>query len=134
MILDEATSALDTQSEHLVQKALNGLMGHRTTLVIAHRLSTVRRANRILVIDKGRIVEQGKHSALLAKGRPLREALQDAIPYAWKRVRGLRVKRKPLKPAVFFDRDGTLILDKGYLSDPGENRVFFRTGRSPPAP
>ena len=68
MILDEATSALDTQSEHLVQKALNGLMGTRTTLVIAHRLSTVRRANRIMVIDKGRIVEQGKHSALLAKG------------------------------------------------------------------
>jgi subfamily B ATP-binding cassette protein MsbA len=68
MILDEATSALDTQSEHLVQKALNGLIGHRTTVVIAHRLSTVRRAQRILVIDKGRIVEQGKHSALLAKG------------------------------------------------------------------
>jgi subfamily B ATP-binding cassette protein MsbA len=68
MILDEATSALDTQSEHLVQKALNGLIGHRTTLVIAHRLSTVRRAHRILVIDKGRIAEQGKHSALLAKG------------------------------------------------------------------
>ena len=68
MILDEATSALDTQSEHLVQKALNGLIGHRTTLVIAHRLSTVRRAHRILVIDKGRITEQGRHSALLAKG------------------------------------------------------------------
>jgi subfamily B ATP-binding cassette protein MsbA len=68
MILDEATSALDTQSENLVQKALNGLIGHRTTLVIAHRLSTVRLANRILVIDKGRIAEQGKHSNLLAKG------------------------------------------------------------------
>ncbi len=68
MILDEATSALDTQSEHLVQKALNGLIGHRTTLVIAHRLSTVRRANRILVIDKGSIAEQGRHSSLLAKG------------------------------------------------------------------
>ena len=67
MILDEATSALDTQSELLVQKALNELMGHRTTLVIAHRLSTIRRAHRILVIDKGKIVEQGKHTALLAK-------------------------------------------------------------------
>ena len=68
LILDEATSALDTESEHLVQKALEQLMGHRTTLVIAHRLSTVRKADRILVIDKGRIVEQGKHSALLSKG------------------------------------------------------------------
>lgn len=67
LILDEATSALDTESEQLVQKALNELMGHRTTLVIAHRLSTVRKANRILVIDKGRIVEQGKHSVLLNK-------------------------------------------------------------------
>ncbi len=67
LILDEATSALDTESEHLVQKALNELMGHRTTLVIAHRLSTVRKADRILVIDHGRIVEQGKHTALLNK-------------------------------------------------------------------
>jgi subfamily B ATP-binding cassette protein MsbA len=67
LILDEATSALDTESEQLVQKALNQLMGHRTTLVIAHRLSTVRKADRILVIDKGRIVEQGRHSALLNK-------------------------------------------------------------------
>jgi len=68
LILDEATSALDTESEQLVQKAINELMGHRTTLVIAHRLSTIRRANRILVIDKGRIAEQGKHSNLLSKG------------------------------------------------------------------
>lgn len=68
LILDEATSALDTQSEQLVQKALNELMGHRTTLVIAHRLSTVRKADRILVVDKGRILEQGRHTALLAKG------------------------------------------------------------------
>ena len=67
LILDEATSALDTESEHWVQKALNQLMVHRTTIVIAHRLSTVHRADRILVIDKGRIVEQGKHGALLAK-------------------------------------------------------------------
>lgn len=67
LILDEATSALDTESEQLVQKALNQLMGHRTTLVIAHRLSTVRKADRILVIDKGRIVEQGRHTALLGK-------------------------------------------------------------------
>ena len=68
LILDEATSALDTQSEQLVQKALDELMGHRTTLVIAHRLSTVRKADRILVLDKGRIAEEGRHGALLKKG------------------------------------------------------------------
>jgi subfamily B ATP-binding cassette protein MsbA len=67
LILDEATSALDTESEHWVQKAINELMGHRTTLVIAHRLSTVRKADRILVVDRGRIVEQGKHGFLLNK-------------------------------------------------------------------
>lgn len=67
LILDEATSALDNQSEQWVQKALEKLMGHRTTLVIAHRLSTIRKANRILVIDKGRIVEEGRHTALLNK-------------------------------------------------------------------
>jgi len=67
LILDEATSALDNQSEEWVQKALNQLMGRRTTLVIAHRLSTIRKANRILVIDKGRIVEEGKHTTLLNK-------------------------------------------------------------------
>jgi subfamily B ATP-binding cassette protein MsbA len=68
LILDEATSALDTESERWVQKALEELMEGRTTLVIAHRLSTVQRADRILVVDRGRIVEQGKHGALLRKG------------------------------------------------------------------
>jgi len=67
LILDEATSALDNQSEEWVQKALEELMGHRTTLVIAHRLSTIRKANRILVVDKGRIVEEGRHGGLLKK-------------------------------------------------------------------
>ncbi len=66
LILDEATSALDAESERLVQKALNNLTQNRTTLVIAHRLATVRRANNIVVIEKGRIVETGTHAALLA--------------------------------------------------------------------
>ena len=67
LILDEATSALDAESEHLVQSALERLMVGRTTLVIAHRLSTVRRANRVLVIDEGHVAENGPHSELMQK-------------------------------------------------------------------
>lgn len=68
LLLDEATSALDAESETLVQKALDGLMKDRTTLVIAHRLATVLKADRILVMDEGRIVEEGTHQSLIARG------------------------------------------------------------------
>ncbi len=68
LALDEATSALDAESEVAVQKALDTVMVGRTTLVIAHRLATVQRANRILVLDAGRLVEQGTHAQLVAKG------------------------------------------------------------------
>jgi ATP-binding cassette, subfamily B, bacterial MsbA len=68
LILDEATSALDAESEHLVQQALDRLMVGRTTLVIAHRLATIERADRIVVMDAGRIIEQGPHASLLAQG------------------------------------------------------------------
>jgi len=67
MILDEATSALDTESEQLVQKALEKMMENRTSIVIAHRLSTIQKADLIVVMKKGEIVEQGKHDALLAQ-------------------------------------------------------------------
>lgn len=67
LLLDEATSALDAESERLVQDALDRLMKSRTTLVIAHRLATVRQADRIVVMDKGRIVEQGTHASLTAQ-------------------------------------------------------------------
>ena len=68
LLLDEATSALDAQSEHLVQKALERLMEGRTSLVIAHRLATIRNAHRILVLEKGRLIDQGTHDQLVQKG------------------------------------------------------------------
>jgi ATP-binding cassette subfamily B protein len=67
LLLDEATSALDAENETLVQKALENIMKDRTTLVIAHRLATVLSADRILVMDQGRIVEEGTHATLVGR-------------------------------------------------------------------
>ena len=70
MILDEATSSIDTHTEKLIEKGMDELMKGRTTFVIAHRLSTVRNANAIMVLEHGQIVERGDHEELLAlKGR-----------------------------------------------------------------
>ncbi len=68
VVLDEATSALDTESERLVEEALAELLEGRTTLIIAHRLSTVRRADRVVVLDDGKVIEEGGHAELLARG------------------------------------------------------------------
>jgi subfamily B ATP-binding cassette protein MsbA len=68
LILDEATSSLDTESERLIEDAMERLLIGRTTLIIAHRLSTVRRADRLIVLDHGRIVEEGSHTELLTRG------------------------------------------------------------------
>jgi ATP-binding cassette subfamily B protein len=68
LVMDEATSALDAQSERMVQAALEAAMQNRTTLVVAHRLATVQKADLIVVLDHGRLVEQGTHAQLVAQG------------------------------------------------------------------
>jgi ATP-binding cassette subfamily B protein len=72
LILDEATSSLDSHAEGLIQDAMQRLMQGRTCIVIAHRLSTVRTLDRILVFDRGRVVEEGSHAALMQRGGPYR--------------------------------------------------------------
>ncbi|MDL5044570.1 hypothetical protein QQ054_00725 [Oscillatoria amoena NRMC-F 0135] len=75
MLLDEATSSLDSESEHLVQEALEELMKGRTSFIIAHRLSTIRSADKIVVIEKGRVVEQGTHNELVSSENGLYKRL-----------------------------------------------------------
>ena len=79
LILDEATSSVDTRTEVLIQQAMAALRSQRTSFVIAHRLSTIRDADMILVMEAGRIVEQGNHDELLARGRGLRQPLQRPV-------------------------------------------------------
>ena len=79
LILDEATSSLDSESEREVQQALDSLIAGRTTLVIAHRLSTVRNAHRIIALEDGRIVETGTHTEPLGRRRPLPPPLRNAV-------------------------------------------------------
>ncbi|XP_062310518.1 ATP-binding cassette sub-family B member 9 [Osmerus eperlanus] len=93
LILDEATSALDAESEHLVQQALNGIMRQHTVLVIAHRLSTVERADNIIVIDRGCVVEQGPHSQLMASQGLFYKLVQ-------RQVLGIETGAEPLNPPV----------------------------------
>ena len=99
LIFDEATSALDTESERLVQEAVRRLMGGRTVLVIAHRLSTVRRADLVLVLRDGRIVERGDHASLFAAGGLYRRLYQLQHPNAVGGVQRVATESEPV-PAL----------------------------------
>ncbi len=79
LVLDEATSSVDTETEHLIQTALDRLMEGRTCIIVAHRLSTIQKADEILVIHKGQIAERGKHDELLKKEGHLLPALSAAV-------------------------------------------------------
>ncbi|HEX9494218.1 MAG TPA: hypothetical protein VGA38_00490, partial [Candidatus Limnocylindria bacterium] len=96
LLLDEATSSLDNESEYLVQEALARLMLGRTTIVIAHRLTTVERADRILVLERGRIVEDGTHVELMS-----REALYWRLyTRAFRSEEGAAADDKPAEPVL----------------------------------
>jgi ABC-type multidrug transport system fused ATPase/permease subunit len=81
LVLDEATSSIDSESERLVQRATEEMTSGRTSLLVAHRLSTIRHASRIFVVDKGAIVQSGNHDALVAEAGPYRTLYEKQFKY-----------------------------------------------------
>ena len=102
LILDDSTSSVDTQTEKLIQEALDRLMEGRTTFVIAHRLATVRRADLILVMDDGRIVQRGRHAELLAQGGLYRE-IYDLQLSQHRRISRGRSRRRSWNPEEILE-------------------------------
>ena len=124
LILDEATSSVDTRTEVLIQRAMSRLMDGRTTFVIAHRLSTIRDAHHILVMDKGRIVEQGTHDSLLAAGGFYARAVREPVRGAAGRGGLARRTRLPIPPTA---------TPQSGQEQPGLEGVAQRDWRTPPA-
>ena len=110
LILDEATSALDTESERMVQRALERLMANRTTVAVAHRLSTIVAADVIFVIDRGRVVEQGTHAELLELDGLYAGLYQEQF-------RGGSVESRCVDGVVLAD--GTVVPDRPSLAQAG---------------
>ena len=100
VVLDEATAHLDSESEAAVQRALDEALSGRTAIVIAHRLSTVRAADLIAVIDGGRIVQRGRHPELLARGGSVRRPVPDPVRRAAGRDRGLSYSGREAPPST----------------------------------
>ena len=100
LVLDEATSALDSEVEAAIQQSLDTLMAGKTVIAIAHRLSTIARMDRLVVLDRGRIVEQGTHDAAAAPQRPLRRALAAAVRRLPRRRRACRRRSSAHWPAM----------------------------------
>ena len=102
LLLDEATSALDAESERLVQQAVDGLSQDRTTLIVAHRLATVKKADRIIVMEAGQIVAQGTHAELVAQGGPLCQTGASAIYSRRSRLIANNLTWRRAKPLVLL--------------------------------